>query len=135
MEEIPINFWALTVAALIRIVLGALWYSPIAFIESWRRIVGLDEATMKAGMGRAIAVDVVGALVMAFVLVRSVGYAGAATLLQGAEAGFWNWLGFIAVVLLSATMHEHRPLKYFAINAGYNLIALILMGALLAVWR
>jgi hypothetical protein len=134
-QEIAINYWALAVAALIRIALGALWFSPIAFVESWRKSVGIDEATMNAGMPRAIAFDVVGALVMAFVLVHSIVYADAATLLQGAAVGFWNWLGFIAVVLLSATMHEHRPIKYFAINAGYNLIALILMGALLAVWR
>jgi hypothetical protein len=135
MLEISINFWALIVAALIRIALGALWYSPIAFFESWRKTVGLDHATVNAGIGRAVAVDVIGALVMAFVLVHSVIYAEAATLLQGAAIGFWNWLGFVAVVLLSATMHENRPLRYFLINAGYNLIALVLMGAVLAVWR
>ena len=135
MHEVPINYWALVVAALIRIALGAAWYSPIGFIERWRTAVGIDEATMKAGMLRAVAFDVVGALVMAFVLVHAVVYAEAATLGQGAAVGFFNWLGFVAVVLFSATMHEHRPIRYFMINAGYNLIALILMGAVLAVWR
>ncbi len=135
MQEVPINVWALIIAALIRIVIGALWFSPIAFLQRWLAIVGLDETIMKAGMPRAIAFDVVGSLVMAFVLVHAVVYAGAATIGQGAAVGFFNWLGFIAVVQLSETLHEHRPLLFFAINAGYNFIALILMGALLAVWR
>lgn len=135
MQEVPINVWALIVAALIRIVIGALWFSPIAFLQRWLVITGLDEATIKTGMPRAIAFDVIGSLVMAFVLAHAVAYAGAATIGQGAAVGFFNWLGFIAAVQLSETLHEHRPLRFFAINTGYNFIALILMGALLAVWR
>jgi len=135
MQDVVVNYWALIVAALIRLVIAAVWFSPVAFLESWRRIVGIDEATMNAGMPRAIALDVVGSLVLAFVLAHAVVYAGAATILQGAAVGFWNWLGFIAVVNLSETMHENRPFKFLAINTGYNLIALPLMGALLAVWR
>ena len=135
MQEISINIWALIVAALIRVALGALWFSPVAFLPRWRAIVGLDEAKMRAGLPRAVAVDVVGALVMAFVLVHAVVYAGATTIGQGAAAGFFNWLGFIAVVQISATLHEHRPFAYFAINAGYNFIALLIMGAVLAIWR
>jgi len=135
MQDVPINVWALIVAALIRIVIGGLWFSPIAFFHRWLAITGLDEATVNAGMPRAIVFDVIGSLIMAFVLVHAVVYAGAATIGQGAAVGFFNWLGFIATVQLSETLHEHRPLRFFAINAGYNFIALILMGALLAVWR
>ena len=135
MQEIAINYWALIVATLIRVVIGALWFSPFAFLESWRKIVGIDEATMNAGLPRAIVGDVISTFVMAFVLVHAVVYAGAATLGQGAAVGFFNWLGFVFVVQLNATMHENRPFKYLAISSGYNLIALVLMGALLAVWR
>jgi Protein of unknown function (DUF1761) len=135
MQDISINIWPIIAAAAIRVVLGAAWFSPMAFLPRWRAIVGMDEATMRAGLPRAVAFDVVGAIVMAFVLVHSVVYAGAASIGQGAAVGFFNWLGFIAVTQLSATMHERRPFAYFAINSGYNLIALLAMGALLAVWR
>jgi hypothetical protein len=121
--------------AISRIALGAAWYSPFAFLNAWREAAGVDEAAMKAGMARAVAVDVIGALVMAFVLVHAVVYAGAATIGQGAAVGFFNWLGFIAVILIGSVMHELRPMRLFVINAGYNLVALALMGAALAVWR
>jgi len=135
MQEIPINVLALIAAALIRFVVGALWYSPVGFASAWREIVGLDEAKMRAGLPKAIAVDLVGSLIMAFVLEHAVIYAGAATLATGAAVGFFNWLGFIAVILMGTVVYEQRPLKLFFINGGFNLIALVLMGALLAIWR
>jgi hypothetical protein len=45
------------------------------------------------------------------------------------------WLGFMATLMVSLWGYENRPLKLIAINLGNNLVALVLMGALLAVWR
>jgi hypothetical protein len=129
------NLWALLVAALLRFAIGAIWFSPVGFAAAWRGLVGLSEEQMRAGLPKAAVVDLLGSLVMAFVLVHAVVYAGAATLGQGALVGFFNWLGFVATVLLASTLYERRPLKLFAITAGFNLVALVLMGALLAVWR
>src|SRR5579863_4319347 len=53
---------------------GGSWFSPPAFQSPWLKIVGMDEATMRGGLPRAIAVDIVGSLVMAFVLVHAVVY-------------------------------------------------------------
>jgi Protein of unknown function (DUF1761) len=84
---------------------------------------------------RAIAVDLIGSLLMAFVLEHAVIYAGATMLATGAAVGMFNWLGFVAVILMGMVVYEQRPLRLFFINGGFNLIALVLMGALLAVWR
>src|ERR1051325_527499 len=77
MREIPIHFAPLAAAALTRMVLGALWYSPMLFLRAWHRVSGVSEAEMNAGIARAVAVDLVGSLVMAFVLLHAVKYAGA----------------------------------------------------------
>ncbi len=135
MQMISVSILPLLAAAAIRFVAGALWYSPIAFSAAWCSAVGMSEAQMKAGLPKGIAVELIGSLVMAFVLTYAVGYAGASSLVAGALVGFWIWLGFIAVVILSATAYEQRPLKLFFINGGFNLVALLLMGALLAVWH
>ena len=39
-----------------------------------------------------------------------------------------------AVTTLSQTMHEHRPFKLWLISNGYQLVALLIMGAILAAW-
>ena len=72
---------------------------------------------------------------MAWVLAHAVIYAGATTFGLGAAVGFFNWLGFIAVIQFTAVLYEQRSLKLFAIQSGFNLVSLLLMGALLAVWR
>jgi hypothetical protein len=54
---------------------------------------------------------------------------------HGAFIGFLCWLGFIATTLFAETTYEKRPFKLYAINTGYWLTALLISGAVLAVWR
>jgi len=89
---------------------------------------------MKEGLVKALIPDVIGSFLMAFVLVHAVHYAGAQSLGQGAAVGFFNWLGFVAVATLGAVTFEKRPLKLYLINNAYWLIALLIMGAIFAVW-
>jgi Protein of unknown function (DUF1761) len=135
MREISINFLALLVAAIAKLAVGSVWYSPVLFAKPWRDFVGVSEAEMKAGLAKAMGVDFIASLVMAFVLVHAVVYAGAVTASQGVIVGFFNWLGFVAAVTLPQVFYERRPLKLFLINNGYLLISLVIMGAILAVWR
>ncbi|HJY76064.1 MAG TPA: DUF1761 domain-containing protein [Burkholderiales bacterium] len=134
MQEFPINWLALFAAALVRMIVGVLWYAPFAFGPPWMRLVGCAPEEMKARMPKAVAVDAIGSLVMAFVLVHAVHYAGAAAAGQGAAVGFFNWLGFVGVTTLAASVYEKRPLKLFFINNGFQLVSLLLMGAIVAVW-
>jgi len=135
MHEIAINYLAVVAAALAKIVLGAVWYSPVAFVRPWMEMVGVTDAQMKTRMPTALAVDVIGSLIMAFVLAHAVGYAGAATIATGAAVGFFNWLGLVAIATIASVTYEGRPLRYFLINNGYLLLSLVIMGAILAVWR
>ncbi|HXX06454.1 MAG TPA: DUF1761 domain-containing protein [Pseudolabrys sp.] len=134
METFPINWWAVVAAAIVKIVLGAIWYSPIAFLPKWMAATGVSEAHMKTAFPKAIAIDIVGAFVLALVLLHAVHYAGARTVGQGATVGFFGWLGFIGVLSLGQIVYEQRPFSYFAINNGYLLLSLMIMGAILAVW-
>lgn len=135
MHEIPINWLAVIVAAIIRLALGSVWYSPIAFAPMWLKTVGLTAQQLGEALPRAIAVDAIGSLLMSFILVHAVVYAGADSIWSGAAVGALNWLGFVATVLIATNVYEQRPLRSAYISAGFNLVALILMGALLAVWR
>jgi uncharacterized protein DUF1761 len=134
MQEISINWLALVLAVLAKMALGAVWFSPPLFLKPWLAAAGVSEAEMKERMPKALAVDLVGAVIMAFVLVHAVKYAGAQGVAQGAAVGFLNWLGFIAVATLSGTIHEHRPFQLWLIGNGYQLVSLIVMGAILAAW-
>ena len=69
------------------------------------------------------------AVIMSFVLAHAVYYAGAKTIPLGAAVGFLNWLGFILVVQLDDWAAAKRPTQLLLINAGSNLVSLVIMGA------
>jgi uncharacterized protein DUF1761 len=134
MQSFPINWWAILVAVVVKEALGALWYSPVLLGPAWCALAGVSEEEMKAGLVKALIPDVIGAFVMAFVLVHALHYAGAMSLGQGAAVGFFNWPGFVAVATLGSVTFEKRPLKLYLINNAHWLIALLVMGAILAIW-
>jgi len=45
------------------------------------------------------------------------------------------WLGFVATTQLATVIFEHRSLTLYLLNVGYNLVACLITGALLAVWK
>jgi hypothetical protein len=133
-----INFLAVLVAAAIRMAVGALWYSSAGFSKQWMALAGItkekmDEA-MKKGMGKLYATEFGGSLITSLVLAGILAN-GPASAGSGAVAGAILWLGFVATSTLSDFIFAQRPMKLYWINNGYNLVALILTGALLAVWR
>ncbi|HTM07510.1 MAG TPA: DUF1761 domain-containing protein [Verrucomicrobiae bacterium] len=134
MREIPIHFLPILAAAVVRMAIGALWYSPVLFLPTWHRVSGVSEAEMKSEMARAVAIDFVGSLIMAFVLLHAVKYAGAESAAQGMAVGFFNWLGFIAVVTIGTVTYLRKPFQLFLVQNGYLLLSLLAMGAILAVW-
>ncbi|MCR4312064.1 MAG: DUF1761 domain-containing protein [Candidatus Uhrbacteria bacterium] len=77
----------------------------------------------------------VGILIMAYVLAHFIEYAGASTAKEGAEGGFWSWLGFIAPVTLGTVLWGGKSWKLWAINNGHYLVALLVMGAIIAGWK
>lgn len=135
MDPIPINWLAVLAAAAIRFVVGALWYSPLLFVKPWQAVAGVTDEQLNSRFVRGIVVDAVMSLVMAFALANIIGASGITDWINGAGAGFWVWLGFIFATAITLWSFENRPLKLIAINTGQNLVALVLMGALLAVWR
>ena len=135
MTQIPINLWAIIVAAILRMVVGSIWFSPIAFVKPWQALTGVTPESMQKGLVKAIVIDLILSLVMAFVLFHAVVYAGAVTLWTGAAVGLLNWLGFVLATHLPLWAYENRPLKLIAIGVGSNLVSLVLMGALFGVWH
>ncbi|HXR86532.1 MAG TPA: DUF1761 domain-containing protein [Stellaceae bacterium] len=135
MQPVPINLWALLAAIVASFVVGGIWYSPLLFMRPWLAMAGVDKARFDAGLPKALIGDLIGSLILAFVLVHAIVYAGANDLGSGLFVTFWNWLGFVAVVLLGSVTYEHKPWRYYAINAGYRFVAMMVMGAILTLWR
>lgn len=141
---VPVNYLAIIVSAVAAMVLGFLWFGPL-FGKEWIRLMGIPDekvAEMKAkgmkSMASTYAFQAAGALLMAFVLAHALIFAStylkAEGISAGLQAGFWNWLGFVAPVTLGSVLWEGKPWKLWVLNAGYYLVTLLVMGVILALW-
>ena len=137
MSQVDLNYLAIFVGAISNMILGFLWYGPI-FGKTWIALMGFTNESMEAakakGMGKQYTLMFLGALTMSYVLAHFIDYAGAATIPQGIQAGFWVWLGFIAPVTLGSVLWDNKPWKLWFLNNGYYLISLVIMGGILASW-
>ncbi len=133
-----INFWAVLGAAVVRMALGAFWFSPAGFGKPWMMLMGMTqekmmEAQKKGGMWKLYLIEFIGALITSFVLAFLL-VGGSNTALNGAFAGAILWLGLTAAWMISDYTWGGRPIKLFWITGGYQLISMILMGAIVAAW-
>jgi len=127
-----INYLAVLVAAIASMVIGSIWYAPPVFGKIWMQLSNHK----KGGSAAAAMLGMfITSLVMAYVLAHFIGYLNAATLWEGAQAGLWIWLGFVATFGLSQVFFERRPFKLFLLNTVNQLITLAVMGMILACWQ
>ncbi len=115
-------------------VIGFLWYSKMLFGNTWMKLSGISEAQIKkanSNMPMLYGTMFIASLVMAYVLAHFANYAGALTLMDGATAGFWAWLGFVATTMLTTVLYDGKPIKLYLINSGYQLVTLLVMGMIL----
>jgi surface polysaccharide O-acyltransferase-like enzyme len=133
-----VNYLAVLVAAVLNMVVGALWYSPALFGKRWMALMGWrpeDAQQRMAGAQKAYALTFVASLLTAYALARVLAYAQTFTLTGGALIGLLAWIGFVATSQGTNYLFEGRPFRLYTINTGYHLVSLVLMGALLGVWR
>jgi hypothetical protein len=129
-----LNYWAILVAAVINMAVGAFWYSPAVFGKVWAKALGKKTGDMgDANTGYSIMT--LSALVQNFILANLVFDLGLTTVSKGAMLGFWIWLGFMALVMGGDVVFSGRSWNIWKINAGYYFVILLINGALLAAWR
>lgn len=132
------NWLAIIVAAVVAFLIGGLWYSPLLFARQWMAAHAHspeDVARMKADAPRAYGISFVAFLVMAFILQMVLNHVDAHTWLSGALWAAHLWLGFAVTIGLMANVYSGKKLSVFLIDAGYQLVYLLVMGAILGAWH
>ena len=124
---------AIVVAAFVVFIVGAVWYAPPVFGRHWMTLNGYSDADMRSrGLGAVFAGTFVLALVMTINLAMflgpnaSLGFSVAAAAAAGVG---WTAAGFGITYLF-----ERRPLALWLINAGYHVVTLTGIGAVLGLF-
>ena len=138
MPSVTVNYLAVVVAAAAAFLLGALWYSPALFAKQWVAVHGYTPEKLQAmrqTMARTYAVSFLCFLVMAWVMAVLVDRIVILDALGGVKLGGLTWLGFAVTLGLTANLYSDKPLAAFLIDAGYQLVYMILMAVIVTVWK
>lgn len=135
MNPANVNYLGALVAALSSFVIGGVWYSPILFAKPWMAANGFtEEGLRKTSMARvfggSFALQLVGALNLAFFLAD-----GKPSLAWGVTAGLLAGVGWVATAMGTTYLFSRKPLRLFLIDAGYHAITFAVMGGILGVWK
>ena len=127
------NWLAIIVAIVVNMVLGAIWFAPPVLGKKWQELEGRQ---MTGGnVGAMTGLTAVGALVSAVALAWFIDRTATNTLVGGGLVGLYAGLGFVAPALFADNLFNQRKGALYLIVAGYPVVGLLVMGAILGVWR
>lgn len=130
-----INWLAVLASAVSAFVLGGIWYGPI-FGKAWQRLEGISDEEIQSGsmpmiFGGAFVLN----LVMASSLALLLQLHPAPALMSGASVGGLLGLTLIGSAYGISYLFGRKPLALWLIDAGYMVVFMTLMGAILGAWR
>ena len=141
-----VNLFAVLVAGIVPMVIGALWYGPI-FGQRWMALMETTEEELREGFNplKTYGVSFVLALVTAFILAQLfAGMGGAAGILsiagKGGDALAGVYLALLALIAFilpvgyQSVAFEGRKAGLFWLNFGHNGVALLAQAVIIAVW-
>lgn len=130
------NYLAIVVAAVACFLFEAGWYS--FFLKSWLSGIGRTMEWLE-NQGVRPALQFGTALGMAAVMATAIScvtqLTGPQTALRGVKVGALLWAGFELTTISTEYVFEVRPWSLLAINAGYWLFGMMLMGAIVGAWK
>ena len=135
MENFYINHIAVFVCAVMSLVIGGLWWSPLLFAKAWQHENGLtDEQLSSFNPAKTFGLTFLLALIMSYNLAFFLGAPGT-TWQWGITAGLLAGVGWVAAMFIIVALFEQRSLKYILINAGYITVYFAVIGFILGIWR
>ena len=135
MNKGGINIWAALVAAVVYWLLGAVWFT--IFSNAWLASIGktMEQLQGAVNAGIAYSIALVCNLIIAYVLGWVVIRTGEQTAVRGITIGALLWVGLVGTTIGTAFIFEGRSLEGFVLTAGYPLVGMLVMGAIVGGWK
>ena len=159
------NFLAILVAALTSFVVGFVWYHPKVFGTIWMKEAGLNQEQLAKGnmlkiFGLTFVFSFMLSLMMPVLVIHQMGAVGMIggpsmiavakpsfvafmadygdafrTFKQGALHGFISGIFLALPIIAMNGLFEQKSWKYSAVHAGYWIVMMTIMGAIICGWK
>lgn len=136
MQLISINYWAVVVAALAYMALGALWYSSALFGAAWMKGIGKTKEQVTADFSPVnLVLAFIGSFLVAYGVARITVWSGRFGLVDVVITSLVIGICFVLPAFGINDIFEKRPRALTALNILYHLVGLIIIGVVIGVWR
>lgn len=136
-----VNYYAVFGCAVLSMVIGFIWYGPL-FGKKWAELIGSDMSDiakvkeMQKKAGPLYFVQFLLTLLQVYVLAGLIAWWPEA---NAVAISFWMYLGFILPIVAGGSMWNNEPAKAawtrFLLQAGYQLISVLLFGFILGIYK
>lgn len=125
-----VDWLAVIIATISAFALGAAWYSPALFGNTWLRDVGLTKESID-GANKWVIFGGTFLLLVVSAAALSAWIEGG--WLQGLHAGLWIGLFWLGTACGITYLFEQRPFRLWLINGGYYIALYALMGVIIGI--
>jgi len=133
-----INYLAVLVAAIAHFLVGGLWYG-LLFGNKFVELIGWSPEKLQQmeshNPTKEMVLAFLLAVILVFVMAHFIQYTRARTVFEGIQTAFLLWLGFVATTQFATVMFEERNLGLYLLNVGYQLVACLIAGVILVLWK
>ncbi|WP_089356134.1 DUF1761 domain-containing protein [Ekhidna lutea] len=135
MEDMYINHWAVLVAAISNLIVGAIWYSPALFYNAWKNENNKTDDDFKdINVGKLYGISTILSVIICYNMAFFLGDSNT-DWVWGTTAGFLTGFGWAAMIFVIIAMYEQKSIRYMLINGGYIVVYFTLIGFILGIWR
>ncbi len=161
----PFNFYAVLVAALSSFIVGAIWYNPKVFGTIWMNETGMtEEKAQKGNMVKIFGLTFFYSIMLAFIMptivihqMGALGMIGGPNMIDAAQPSYAAFLAdygdafrtfrhgaihgsmlgiFVALPIIAINgLFDQKSWKYIAVTAGYWIVVMTIMGAIICGWK
>lgn len=132
-----INWLAVVVCSVVGFLVGGAWYGAL-FTKKWIAAYRFTEAEVAAAAKvgvRNFAIFLAVGVVMALAMAILFNNLNVATLADGVKVAVFLWVGFVTMIhIMQHCAGNYEPAAYF-IDASYQLLWFVSMGAILGAWK
>lgn len=165
MENMPFSIYAVIAATFVTLVVGFVWYSPKVFGTIWMKETGItEEKARQSNMLKVFVLTLFYSFLLAFIMptlvihqLGPIGMLGGPDMIATAKPSYTAFLadygnefrtfkhgalhGFFAGLCIALPitaingLFEQKSWRYILINAGYWMVSMMIMGALICGWK
>lgn len=139
--DVQVNYLAVILAAVSSMVVGSIWYMPSVFGTMWAKLSGVKLDMMKGATpskmawmyGSVFVASLVTAYILAHVTYLANQFFHGDFLADALQTAFWLWLGFTVARIYVHDTFEGRRKKLTLLNAGHELVTVLVMALIIGV--